>query len=116
MDCGRELFVVPGNIESQARYGRDRLLRTSAVTVLEAGDVLSHLGLAGGEEKEAPTPPELDEEEQKIVEHLSLETQSFDELANLTGFLAPKLNSLLTRLELKGIIDQSAGRVYAMKR
>lgn len=116
MDCGRELFVVPGNIDSPASFATNRLLRTSAEIVLEAGDVLARMGLSRNQEKPAPTPPELDEEEQKIVEHLSLEAQSFDELAHLTGFLAPKLNSLLTRLELKGIIDQSAGRVYAMKR
>ena len=84
--------------------------------VLEARDVLDRLGLAAPEEKTAQEPPALDEEEQKIVQCLSREAQSFDELAVLSGFLAPKLNSLLTRLELKGIIDQSAGRVYAMKR
>ena len=116
MDCGRELFVVPGNIDSPASYATNRLLRTSAEVVLEARDVLDRLGLAAPEEKTAQEPPALDEEEQKIVQCLSREAQSFDELAVLSGFLAPKLNSLLTRLELKGIIDQSAGRVYAMKR
>ena len=116
MDCGRELFVVPGNIDSPASYATNRLLRTSAEVVLEARDVLDRLGLAAPEEKTAQEPPALDEEEQKIVQCLSREAQSFDELSVLSGFLAPKLNSLLTRLELKGIIDQSAGRVYAMKR
>lgn len=116
MDCGRELFVVPGNIDSPASYATNRLLRTSAEVVLEARDVLDRLGLAAPEEKTAQELPALDEEEQKIVQCLSREAQSFDELAVLSGFLAPKLNSLLTRLELKGIIDQSAGRVYAMKR
>lgn len=116
VDCGRELFVVPGNIDSPASYATNRLLRTSAEVVLETSDVLDRLGLAAPEEQPAQPSIKLDEEERKIVQCLLREPQSFDELSVLTGFLPPRLNSLLTRLELKGIIDQSAGRVYAMKR
>ena len=46
---------------------------------------------------------------------LRREPLSFDELIARTQFSAAKLNSLLTMLELKGIIDQSAGRTYATK-
>ena len=110
------MAVVSGRLQMRDWTDRDGNKRTSAEVVLEARDVLDRLGLAAPEEKNAQEPPALDEEEQKIVQCLSREAQSFDELAVLSGFLAPKLNSLLTRLELKGIIDQSAGRVYAMKR
>lgn len=117
VDCGRELFVVPGNIDSPASYATNRLLRTSAEIVLEAQDVLNRLGIALPEKAVIiEEMPALDAEEQKIVRHIRREPQSFDELVVLTDFSAAKLNSLLTRLQLKGIIDQSAGRVYAMKR
>lgn len=117
VDCGRELFVVPGNIDSPASYATNRLLRTSAEIVLEAQDVLDRLGVAVPEKvviiEEIPA---LSNEEQTIVDFIRQEPQSMDELVVLTGFSAAKLNSLLTRLQLKGIIDQSAGRMYAMKR
>jgi predicted transcriptional regulator len=40
--------------------------------------------------------------------------RSYDELAELTGFDASKLNSTLTEMEFSGIIKQSAGRLYGL--
>ena len=37
---------------------------------------------------------------------------SFDELAAATGFSAAKLNSHLTMLELRGIIEKAPGGLY----
>ena len=63
-----------------------------------------------------PKPASLAEADYlRIVQALRQEPLSFDELIARTQFSAAKLNSLLTMLELKGIIDQSAGRTYATK-
>ena len=110
------MFTVPGNIDSPASYATNRLMRTSAEIVLEAKDVLNVLGLSAlemGTEKAAAVS--LNEEEKSVMEHLKREPLSFDQLIIKTGFAAAKLNSLLTMLQLKGIIDQTAGRVYAAK-
>ena len=116
MEMGRELFVVPGNIDSPASRATNRLMRTSAEIALEPQDVLDRLGYEAPQ-KAMPKPlAQVDEEERVIVEKLSNEEASFDELSVLTGFSAAKLNSLLTRMKLKGIIEQSAGRVYALRR
>ena len=116
MEYGREVFTVPGNIDSPASYATNRLMRTSAEIVLEAKDVLNVLGLSAlekGTEKAAAVS--LNEEEKSVMEHLKREPLSFAQLIIKTGFAAAKLNSLLTMLQLKGIIDQTAGRVYAAK-
>jgi DNA processing protein len=116
VEYGRELFTVPGNIDSPASVATNRLMRTSAEIVLGAGDVLQVLGVeAKKKEPEKEEGPRLDEEERALLSHLKREAQSFDQLIERTGYSASKLNSLLTMLQLKGIIDQSAGRVYAAK-
>lgn len=117
MDLGRELFTVPGNIDSPASYATNRLLRTSAEMVLEAVDVLRVLGMEPHQPAvdEACAHVELDAGEQVVLRHLQEGPRSFDELAVLTQFSAAKLNSLLTMLQLKGIIDQTAGRVFTTK-
>lgn len=116
MEYGREVFTVPGNIDSPASYATNRLMRTSAEIVLEAKDVLNVLGLSALEMgTEKATAVSLNEEEKSVMEHLKREPLSFDQLIIKTGFAAAKLNSLLTMLQLKGIIDQTAGRVYAAK-
>ena len=69
-------------------------------------------GRPGGRPQAAPA---VTEEEERVLQALRREPLSFDELIARTQFSAAKLNSLLTMLELKGIIDQSAGRTYATK-
>ena len=55
---------------------------------------------------------ELDPEDEPLVEALKIEALSFDELATATGFSAAKLNSHLTMLELRGIIEKAPGGLY----
>ena len=97
-------------------------------------DVLQTFGMADAEDGEDGPPavgrqaapagqavpagqaaPAVTEEEERVLQALRREPLSFDELIARTQFSAAKLNSLLTMLELKGIIDQSAGRTYATK-
>ncbi len=116
VEYGRELFTVPGNIDSPASVATNLLMRTSAEIVLESADILQVLGVkAPPVAREEEAPATLNAEEAALVERIRQEPQSFDQLIELTGFSASKLNSLLTMLQLKGIIDQSAGRVYAAK-
>lgn len=116
MEMGREVFVVPGNIDSSASRATNRLMRTSAEIVLETRDILDRLGYEAPK-KIVPKPlQKLDEEEGILAKYLETEDLSFDELTQKTAFSAAKLNSLLTRMKLKGIIDQSAGRVFSLRR
>ena len=55
---------------------------------------------------------ELDEEEKLLVDALLEQELSFDELSALSKFPASKLNSLLTSLELRGIIVKAPGGIY----
>jgi len=54
----------------------------------------------------------LDPDEQKLVEPLREQELSFEELTQITGFNAAKLNSHLTMLELRGIIVKVPGGMY----
>ena len=54
----------------------------------------------------------LTDEENLVVEPLRAELLSFDELVTLSGIHSGKLNSLLTMLELRGIIDKVPGGYY----
>ena len=118
MELGREVFVVPGNIDSPASLATNRLMRTSAEIALSPSDILSFFGIEteAKEEGSGETAPlELSADEEILFNLLKKEPYSFDELANLTHFSPSSLNSLLTMLQLKGIIDQSAGRVYSAR-
>lgn len=114
LEHSREVFALPGSIYSPLSAEPNRLIAQGAAPALGPWEILEHFrwgerpGAGGGKKKEVP----LDPDESALVEPLRIEEMSFDELAARTGFNSSKLNSLLTMLELRGIIKQAPGRLY----
>lgn len=110
---GRMLFAVPGSIYSQACRGSNRLLTSAAHAALSAGDIFSAFAWRQGAPAEAREEPLLlDDQSRRIVEFLKNDEKSFDEIVNELKIEPWELNSLLTILEMQGIIRQSAGKLY----
>ncbi|MGI5898430.1 MAG: DNA-processing protein DprA [Christensenellales bacterium] len=120
LDSSREVFAVPGQINSPLSFQPNRLIRQGAGMVLEARDIMEPMqwsspSAVSPRSASRKTPlPELSDEEKLIVEPLLTEELSFDELCRKTGFKAERLNSLLTMLSLRGIIKQHPGRVFSI--
>jgi predicted Rossmann fold nucleotide-binding protein DprA/Smf involved in DNA uptake len=91
------------------------MIMDGAVPVLSPWDILEHQRWAQrptpGAAKAAPKH-DLSPEEEAIVAPMRNEVMSFEELAQITGLSAAKLNSHLTMLELRGIIDRAPGGLY----
>jgi DNA processing protein len=114
LEQGREVFAVPGSIYSPLSAEPNRLISEGAAPALGPWEILEHFRWAQRPRTGAAgkCAPQLDEDEAALVEPLRIEEMSFDELAARTGFNSSKLNSLLTMLELRGIIKQVPGRLY----
>jgi len=115
LDQGRDVFAVPGGIYSPTSAAPNRMILDGATPALSAWDILEHYRWAERpSEREAPARPAvaLDPEEEAVVAPLRVEALTFEELAAATGFSAAKLNSHLTMLELRGIIDRAPGGLY----
>lgn len=116
LDEGRDVFALPGRIFDAKSAGTNGLIKSGmAKMVLGADDVLEEYGI-----KRRSTPLQavdtssLSEDEETVYKLLATEERSFDELCELTGLSASKLNSTLTSLEFSGIIKQSPGRMYSL--
>ena len=112
---GRPCFAVPGSVYSSASEGPNRMLMDGAVVTLSAEQVLDYFGWSEAREAAQTSQepvPELDETSQKLVDMLKFEEKSFDELIIDMKMNSSSLNSLLTILEMQGIIRQSAGKMY----
>ncbi|MDR2515321.1 MAG: DNA-processing protein DprA [Christensenellaceae bacterium] len=120
MEYGRECFTVPGQIFSPYSFETNRLLKTSAQVALEPADLLPALGLsqspkiAGKALKTKGGTPTLSNDERPIYDALRAQALSFDELAQLSALELSALNSLLTMMEMKGIIIRMPGRNYEL--
>lgn len=115
LEQGRDVFAVPGSVYSPLSEAPNRMIVDGAIPALSAWEILEYYRwgqrsqAAGGREK---PQPELSDEEKALVEPLREQALSFEELAALTGFAAAKLNSHLTMLELRGIIEKVPGGMY----
>ena len=115
LEQGRDVFAIPGGIYSPLSDAPNRMILEGAYPVVCHWDILEHYRWASrpGENaaKKCP-PPELDADEEAVVAPLREQAMSFDELAAATGFPASRLNSHLTMLELRGIIEKVPGGLY----
>jgi DNA processing protein len=120
LECGRDVFAVPGSIFSPASTGTHRLIRDGAKLVRGVGDILEelplqesgNLQLKGAESSPKPIPDNLSIEEQKLLSILSHEAMQVDEIIKSSHLGTSEAGSALTMLELKGLVKNIGGMNY----
>lgn len=106
-DQGRDVFAVPGNILSPGSIGCNELIRDGAIPLLETRDILDYLDLpqfAAQQSARQLVPP--DPQEATLLGHLSNIPQHIDEIVRAAQISTQQVSSLLTLLELKGLVRQ----------
>lgn len=113
-DQGRDVFAVPGSIYSPLSATPNQLIVDGAVPATSPWEILEYYRWAerpSGNSAKRPAA-ELSEEEAKLVDPLREQSLTISELCNLTSFSPQRVNSLLTILELRGIIEKQPGGEY----
>ena len=110
---GRKVFAVPGPITSSQTAGTAKLLKSKAILVYDVKDVLEELQIEkkikGFEAKQVL--PDNDKEG-KILDLLKNENLDIDEIAKITKMEVAKISSLLSMMEIKGLVRNLGGSVY----
>lgn len=111
LEYNRLVFAIPGSIDSPNSAGSNQLIKEGAILTTSAADVFSELNIKNkkAEIKSRSSMPE-NENEMKVNEFLKSAPLSADELVRLSGINVIELSSILTIMEMKGIIYNSAGR------
>ena len=117
LDQGREVFAVPGRIDSPKSVGTHRLIQQGAhlaQTVQDIAEVLCWDGAKAsmGEGKARMEAVPLDHREQELIAHLDVYPTDIDTLLRRSGVPAAELHGLLLQLELKGAVRQQPGQLY----
>ena len=118
MEQGKEVFAVPGNINSMFSRGTNTLIKDGAKIVLDIEDILEEIyelkeKLTSMEEKDV-NYSDLSIIEMKIVNCLKEKPTHCDNIVYMTGLDISTVNSTLTILELKGIVKELQGRIYTL--
>lgn len=108
---GRAIYAVPGNINSQSSIGSNLLIRDGAVPLIVIDDLIRDIG-ASPDVREAPVS-DIEGDELRIYEAVAERSgATCEELIAATGLAPSILNSLLTVMEIKGLVESYAGRIY----
>jgi len=120
LDQGRDVFAVPGNVDSPLSRGTHRLIREGAKLVEEAGDILEELGgyeFMTRPRKTSPSQkgssPRLGPRESHLLSLLSTTPLPLDDLVQRSGYPVSVVSALLTLLELKGLVTPTPGNRFA---
>lgn len=123
LEQGREVFAVPGNIQSFKSAGTHGLIRQGAALVESARDILEELAVAlkteavreiVRHEDLSGRLPGLSAPEIQVLRAIGPYPVHIDELGARAGMASAELAALLMRLELKGLIIQSPGKIFAI--
>lgn len=130
LEQGREVFAVPGNALAPTSKGPNALIQAGAKMITSADDILSELNIDSvapreraqrrvarpAAEKDTSHVEDSDrgeiaediptsETESLVLRYLSAKPQHVDELAQQSGLSVAQVNTALTMLEVRGLIE-----------
>jgi DNA processing protein len=120
MEQNRDVFAVPGPVDSLSSQGCHRLIRDGARLVETVDDILEELGPLVREvraESSAPAvrhPAELtlSDQERSILGKLDDRPQAVDDLIGATGLTASQVLATLSVLEMRRLVHRMPGQRF----
>ena len=116
---GREVFAVPGPIQSPVARGCHQLIRDGAKLVEEVADILEELppgswsgAAATRREPVHSVPADLDAPSRRVLESLGHRAATVDDLVERSGLTADTVSSILLALELRGLVAPLLGGAF----
>lgn len=116
VECGREVFAIPGSIHSPQSRGCHRLIKDGAKLVETADDILQELRwpVAGMQQAvlDLPAPDGGVAEGDPLLRALGHDPVTLDALIGRTGWPAAELQARLLALELEGRLARLPGGLF----
>lgn len=113
LDYNRNVFVVPGPIFSATSKGTNNLLRQGATPITSAKDLLEEIGFV--EQTFGTLDLTLFSPEEQAVLMLLEEPREREELLASLNTPPAQALSIMTVLEIKGVIQERMGKIERVK-
>ena len=123
LNQNREVFAVPGRIDWEMSGGAHDLIKQGAKLVESVEDILDELPERAIEPftkedieiAEEKMELQLSDDEKTIWKAVSSSPIHIDDISRQSGLPSYKVSASLVMLELKGLVQQSAGKMFTKK-
>lgn len=124
MECGREVFAVPGNVTQPAAFGPNQLIKQGAKLVTGWEDVIEELPTpiraelvpvetTSGDERASLVEQSLGPAGKTLYAMLEVDSaRHVDDLVERSGMSSSEVLSSLFELEMKGLVQQLPGKQF----
>jgi DNA processing protein len=113
---GREVFAVPGRVDSRASRGCNGLIRDGAKLVESADDVLEELGplveaapQADGRVVHRPAELQLNDQERAVLDAIEIDATNVEHIVSATGLPVHRVLSTISVLEMRKLVRRISG-------
>ncbi len=113
LEYGKDIFAVPGNINSPRSAGTNRLIKScQGACVTSPDDILEFYGI---EKQKKKKTRQLSINEQLIFDALQAGELTLDEIQEKTKLDIKTLNSCLTTMQISALIRKLPGNEYTLQ-
>lgn len=111
---GRDVYAVPGNILNAGSAGCNALIRDGAIPLLSVDELLATLQVERVRlQQSARVSVKATPQESALLATLSLEARHMDDIVRAAALPSSAVVGLLTLMEMKGLVRQTAPQFYA---
>lgn len=116
LDYNKNVFAVPGSIFSATSKGTNKLIKQGAMPIMSARDLLEELGFIdppqfSDDKNPQPLDMTLFTPNEQVILLLLDEPRAREEILTLSPLPSSQTLSLLTILEIKGIVHEKMGKM-----
>lgn len=112
---GRNIYALPGNINSMYSFGANKLIKDGATPLIAFDDIIDELGITR-QSLSFEQKTELGKDEREIYDLVQRTGETTtDFICRTTGRPPSDVNAMVTILEMKGLLQTALGKIFIAK-
>jgi len=116
LEQGKDVFSVPGNINSTVSQGTNKLIKEGAKPVTCVEDILEEFDIKKQSNRDSTFHTDLSDSERGVLEIVEKKQPiHMDMIGSIMDLDAGTINSLITILEIKDLVELLPGKIIILK-